>query len=98
IVHAIKWYVCIGCDVVEGSDIVTATKHLAGMYLANIEPNRYQQINLVTENPGKKKPRVETIAGTKYNFWQWPIAGPLADILWPVHCHTLELRFTFLPP
>ncbi|CAG8572329.1 4197_t:CDS:2 [Gigaspora rosea] len=82
IAHTIKWYVRIGCNVVEESDIVTATKHFARTYLANIEPNRHQQTNLVTENPGKKKPHVETIAGiSKYNFWQWPIAGPLAEYI-----------------
>ncbi|CAG8727151.1 22429_t:CDS:2, partial [Gigaspora rosea] len=60
IAHAINQYVRIGGDLVEGPDIVTATKNLAG----------------------KKKPRVETIAGiSKYNFWQWPIAGPLAGYI-----------------
>ena len=30
----------------------------------------------------EKKPCVETIAGiSKYNFWQWPIEGPLAGYI-----------------
>ncbi|CAG8479089.1 1340_t:CDS:2 [Gigaspora rosea] len=67
-------YVRIGCDLVEGSDIIAATKNLAGTYLANIEPNRNQKAseseNLTTKTKGKK-PCVETIAGiSKYNFWQ----------------------------
>ncbi|CAG8449392.1 24634_t:CDS:2, partial [Gigaspora rosea] len=45
IAHAIKRYVHIGCDVVEGSDIVSATQNLAGTHLANIEPNRNQTTN-----------------------------------------------------
>ncbi|RIB15401.1 hypothetical protein C2G38_2192489 [Gigaspora rosea] len=53
-------------DLVEGSDIIAATKNLAETYLANIEPNRNQKANesenLTTKNKGKKL-RVETIAG-----------------------------------
>ncbi|CAG8761317.1 9714_t:CDS:1, partial [Gigaspora rosea] len=84
IAHAINQYVRVGGDLEEGSDIVTATKNLAGTYLANIEPNRNQKKNENEnfENKGKKKPRVETIAGiSKHNFWQWPIAGSLAGYI-----------------
>ncbi|CAG8845160.1 9487_t:CDS:2, partial [Racocetra persica] len=55
-----------------------------GTHLANIEPNRNQgkNGNLVVESKVKTKPRVETITGiSKHNYWQWPIAGPLAGYI-----------------
>ncbi|CAG8837010.1 20229_t:CDS:1, partial [Racocetra persica] len=62
------------------SDIITAAHNLASTCLANIELNRNQEKNknLVAENK-EKKSRIDTIIGiSKYNCWQWPIAGSLA--------------------
>ncbi|CAG8768190.1 18559_t:CDS:1, partial [Gigaspora rosea] len=68
---------------IERSDIVDAAYNLAGIHLANIEPNRNQEKteNLVVEIK-EKKPRVETITRiSKHNYWQWLIAGPLASYI-----------------
>ncbi|CAG8784541.1 20951_t:CDS:2, partial [Cetraspora pellucida] len=71
-------------EVIEGSNIVTATYNLAGTYLANIEPNRNQgkNKNLVVESNVKTKPYIETITEiSKHNYWQWLIAGSLAGYI-----------------
>ncbi|RGB21415.1 hypothetical protein C1646_778087 [Rhizophagus diaphanus] len=42
IVHAIKRYVRVGCDLVNGTNIETALQDLSGTSVAYIEPNRDQ--------------------------------------------------------
>ncbi|CAG8737105.1 19041_t:CDS:2, partial [Gigaspora rosea] len=52
--HAIKHYVRIGYDILEGSDIVDAAKELSGTYFANIQPNRAKKEINQLDNDSKK--------------------------------------------
>ena len=39
IAHAIKWYVCIGCELILNNDIEKAIEGLSRTSVAQIEPN-----------------------------------------------------------
>ncbi|CAG8780965.1 1768_t:CDS:2, partial [Gigaspora rosea] len=45
ITHAFKRYICVGYDLVSREDIVAASRNIAGTSLANLEPNRDQEIS-----------------------------------------------------
>ncbi|CAG8771887.1 1511_t:CDS:2, partial [Racocetra persica] len=63
--HAIKWYICIGYDITEESDIVAAAYNLSGICLANIKPNQNQEKNksLVAKNKGEKNYMLKLLQG-----------------------------------
>ena len=42
ITHAIKRYVKLGYNITSGENIEHVIKGLAGIYIANIQPNRFQ--------------------------------------------------------
>ena len=81
-------------DVVEGEDIVKASKGLARTSLAQITINRNDE-NSESEtedvrpkkkqkkgSSNSKKPKIKTIPGiSKLYCWEWPTKGPLAGFI-----------------
>ncbi|CAG8853411.1 26887_t:CDS:1, partial [Gigaspora margarita] len=45
IVHAIKKYIRIGCDLTDGINIETALQNLSGTSIAHIEPNHNKMVD-----------------------------------------------------
>ncbi|PKB97337.1 hypothetical protein RhiirA5_431840 [Rhizophagus irregularis] len=80
IAHAIKRYVRIGCELTSGQDIERAIEELSGTSVAQIEPNRNKNNNMILEkscNANNKK--TKTIPGiSKWFVWDWPITGEAA--------------------
>ncbi|RGB23899.1 hypothetical protein C1646_773843 [Rhizophagus diaphanus] len=55
IAHAIKRYVRVGCDLVDGTNIETALQDLSGTSVAHIEPNRDQLLGNEKQNEKRTK-------------------------------------------
>ncbi|RHZ50567.1 hypothetical protein Glove_495g38 [Diversispora epigaea] len=80
ITHTIKRYLRIGYDISSGEDIVQAAKGLLGTSLANLEPNRNNEIKDVHESDKTNKPKntrkkskIKTIKGiSNFFYWEWP--------------------------
>ncbi|RHZ49869.1 hypothetical protein Glove_510g27 [Diversispora epigaea] len=102
ITHAIKRYLRIGYDISSGEDIVQAAKGLSGTSLANLEPNRNNEIEDVheldkTNKPKntRKKSKIKTIKGiSNFFYWEWP--SNLAINRNPIHDKTV-LFFSIRP-
>ncbi|RHZ82825.1 hypothetical protein Glove_103g290 [Diversispora epigaea] len=82
ITHAFKRYLRIGFDLKTGNDIVEAAKGLSGAAIANIEPNRNNnlieedEIEISNTKNKKTKAKIKTIKGiSKFYFFEWPIEG-----------------------
>ncbi|CAG8732205.1 2121_t:CDS:1, partial [Cetraspora pellucida] len=72
--HAIKYYVRIGYNISEKSDIIDAAKELSGTYLSNIQPNRTKkEVNQLDNDSEKinneKKVNINTIPGISNLFY-----------------------------
>ncbi|RIB20253.1 hypothetical protein C2G38_2179780 [Gigaspora rosea] len=81
IAYSIKRYLRIRYDIKTGDDICEVVKDLSGTSIANIEPNRDDDIIMeenISENIKSKKSKIKikTIKGiSKLFFWEWPIDG-----------------------
>ncbi|RHZ50851.1 hypothetical protein Glove_490g62 [Diversispora epigaea] len=78
----ISEYLRIGFDLKTGNDIVEAAKGLSGAAIANIEPNRNNnlieedEIEISNTKNKKTKAKIKTIKGiSKFYFFEWPIEG-----------------------